>query len=157
MEGRKIITKIFHLSNWNLVRAPKDHGGQGVWDPEIVNLALGSKILWRLVSGKNKWWKKTLIRMYMSGKWKRPLDSPPSQSKVYLIWKLLKTSFPLIQSSLHWVPENGKKINLWKDGILGSHPIHQNVSLSDIRQWMISQNKISWFTPSPPKCLSQWY
>ena len=88
---------------------------------------------------------KSLIRMYMARKWKRHLDSPPSQSKGYPIWKLLKASFPLIQSSLQWVPENGKLINLWNDGIIGSNPLNQNVSLTSIRQWMISQNKISIF------------
>jgi hypothetical protein len=88
---------------------------------------------------------KSIDKKYMAGKSKEMSRFPPSQSKGSPIWKLLKASFPLIQSSLHWVPGNGKKINLWKDGILGSHPLHQNVSLSDIRQWMISQNKISLF------------
>jgi hypothetical protein len=66
-QGGKSNTKIFHLENWNLVRAPKDNGKLGVWDPEVMNLSLGAKILWRMVPRKNKWWKKALVKKYMEG------------------------------------------------------------------------------------------
>jgi hypothetical protein len=51
-KGGKSNTKIFHLENWNLVRAPNDHGGLGVRDPKIVNLALGEKFFGGWYQGK---------------------------------------------------------------------------------------------------------
>jgi hypothetical protein len=49
-KGGKSNTKRLHLENWNLVRSPKDHEGLGVCDPKVVNLALGEKLLWRMVT-----------------------------------------------------------------------------------------------------------
>jgi hypothetical protein len=45
-QGGKANSKQFHLVNWQLVKSSKYHGGLGVRDPEMVNLAMGSKILW---------------------------------------------------------------------------------------------------------------
>jgi hypothetical protein len=39
-------------SKLQIVRAPKSHGGLGILDPTLTNLALGAKILWHLVSDK---------------------------------------------------------------------------------------------------------
>jgi hypothetical protein len=41
--------KQFHLVNWFLVRSSREHGGLSVQDLGLVNIALGSKFLWRLV------------------------------------------------------------------------------------------------------------
>jgi hypothetical protein len=132
-QGGKSNTKRFHLENWNLVRSPKDHGGLGVRDIELVNIALGSKLLWRMVTGKNEWWKKALLKKYFSGERRRCLDNPPSRQVGSPIWKLLWASLPLMQHSLYWVPGNGKLINIWKDGILGSHPLCQDPSFDTLR------------------------
>jgi hypothetical protein len=50
-EGGKTSTKKFHLVNWRIVRAPKMNGGLGIKDPTLVNVALGAKLLWRMISG----------------------------------------------------------------------------------------------------------
>lgn len=35
----------FYLINWNVVRFPKEMGGLGIWDPLLVNIALGAKLV----------------------------------------------------------------------------------------------------------------
>jgi hypothetical protein len=66
-QGGKSNTNRLHLANWNLVRSPKDHRGLGIRDPKLVNIALGTKLLWRMVMGKNKWWKKSLMKKNLKG------------------------------------------------------------------------------------------
>ena len=58
--GKSSNLKKFHLVNWETVCRPKICRGVGVRDPNIMNLALGAKILWRIVSRKKSWWKEIL-------------------------------------------------------------------------------------------------
>jgi hypothetical protein len=56
-EGGKTDKKKYHLIKWDIVKHPKESGGLGIKDPGLSNLAMGEKILWNLVSGRNDWWK----------------------------------------------------------------------------------------------------
>lgn len=57
----------YHLINWNIVRAPLSSGRLGIKDPNLLNISLGAKILWRLVSSQYDWWKKVILHKYLSG------------------------------------------------------------------------------------------
>ena len=50
--GKSGNLKNFHLVNWETICRPKIYGGVGIRDPSKMNLALGAKILWRIVTGK---------------------------------------------------------------------------------------------------------
>jgi len=54
--------------NWNLVKKPKNLGGLEIKDLELMNLALGAKLFWRLLLDSNEWWKKAFIRKYFHKK-----------------------------------------------------------------------------------------
>jgi hypothetical protein len=43
-QGGKANHKKFHLVNWNQVTNSKKHGGLGIREPELMNLAMGAKI-----------------------------------------------------------------------------------------------------------------
>ena len=98
-----------HLVNWNIVRATKTHGGLGIFDPSLSNLALGEIILWHLVFGRKEWWKKVLIHKYFEGDKIQSLDATPSSQPGSPIWKLLKASLPLIKRKITWILGNGKR------------------------------------------------
>jgi hypothetical protein len=87
--GGKSNTNRLHLANWNLVRSPKDHRGLGIRDTELVNITLGKKLLWRMVMGKNEWWKKSLMKKYFEGNRRICPDSPLRKQVRSQIWKLL--------------------------------------------------------------------
>jgi hypothetical protein len=114
-EGGKSNNKIFHLVNWQVVRAPKSHGGLGVKDPILANLALGSKMLWRMITREFDWWKKSLIFKYFQKDRLRGLENQQLHPNGSPIWKLLQASFPLLQRKLTWIPGNGKCIRIWDD------------------------------------------
>jgi hypothetical protein len=44
---------------------PEDMGGLKY--PTLMNLAMGTKLLWRLLTNKFEWWKKVLWRKYLIG------------------------------------------------------------------------------------------
>ena len=58
--GKSNGLKKFHLVNWDTVCSPKIYGGAGIRDSNLMNITLGEKILWTVVSGKKKWWKEIL-------------------------------------------------------------------------------------------------
>jgi len=51
-KGGKSNFKKFHLINWDTVTLPQKSGGLGIREPEVANLAMGSKLLWRIVMAK---------------------------------------------------------------------------------------------------------
>lgn len=47
-----------------MVRFPKNSGGIGIKDIHLMNLALGAKIVWRLLTGLRDWWKHAMGMKY---------------------------------------------------------------------------------------------
>jgi len=41
-------------------------GGLSIRLPGLMNAAFGMKIIWRMITGKESWWKKTLATKYMN-------------------------------------------------------------------------------------------
>jgi hypothetical protein len=122
-KGGKTHTKRFHMVNWNTIKATKLHEGLGIEDPTLMNIALGAKLLWRLILRSKNLWKRVLLHKYFSGSRLRCLEDPPEAHPSSQIWHLLKASLPLIQIQLTWVPGNGKKIMIWKNNITGNPPL----------------------------------
>ena len=69
-------------------------------DPEITNSTMGAKLLWRIVSGGNDWWKQALINKYRLGKRKRSMDNPQTHQTGSQIWKLIKGIAPFFKEHL---------------------------------------------------------
>jgi hypothetical protein len=63
-EGGKTNNKKYHMNNWNIVKSPKDTGGLEIHDPNLLNLALGAKMVWRYMSDKQEWWKDAIGAIY---------------------------------------------------------------------------------------------
>ena len=59
-EGGKGNEKKLHLVSWNKIQNPHDEGGLQVRNLSIQNMALGAKLLWQIVTGKDSWSKKIL-------------------------------------------------------------------------------------------------
>ena len=120
-QGGKVQKKKFHLVKWSIVKAPKQKGGLGIRNPEQMNKALGAKLVWRLATGKNYWWKEVIRKKYI----KRPRSKILNCSwdgKGTSIWLLCKALLNLIQTNYYWILGNGKKIKIWEHSILG-HPL----------------------------------
>jgi hypothetical protein len=68
--------KKYHLINWKMVKNPKDRGGLGIRDLAMMNVAMGVKLLWRMITGKPSWWKKVLWRKYFQRNKEKMLRTP---------------------------------------------------------------------------------
>lgn len=122
-EGGKTEKKKYHLIKWDIVKHPNESGGLGIKDLGLSNLAMGAKILWNLVSGRNDWWKRILKAKYLIGDRLRGLDQHHSLNSGSPIGKLVLASIPLLQSQLTWIPENGRKILIGIDSIMDKQPL----------------------------------
>jgi hypothetical protein len=80
-EGGKTNSKKFQLVNWSTVFFPLNHGGLAIRDPFFMNLALGEKFVWRIMSRPKEWWKSVLLFRYSNNPRSRCLDTPLSNVK----------------------------------------------------------------------------
>ena len=98
-----------------MVCNPKQCGKVGVRDPLIMNLALIAKILWRVISGENAWWKTTLSKKYMTSTRRKCGVDIDTNRVGSPIWDLYKKATYIIQYNIHWIAGNGKRIKIWHD------------------------------------------
>ena len=84
-----------------MVCIPKICGGLGIRHPARMNLALGAKILWRIVSGEKGWWKEILRKKYMKGARKRCVVELPLTRNGSPIWILCKKAAYIIKNQLY--------------------------------------------------------
>ena len=96
-EGGKGNEKKIHLVSWEKIQKPRDEGGLQVRSLPIQNLALGAKLLWQMITGKDSWSKKALCKKYFSGSKKRCPDMQPSFITGFLdLFPAYKVDFLLI-------------------------------------------------------------
>ena len=100
-EGGKNNERRLHLVNWDTIKKPFLEGGLQMRDLVAQNLALGSKLLWNIVSGNPSWSKRVLWKKYFHGHHLRCLDQPPRISKGSLVFKLCLTALKLFSHKLY--------------------------------------------------------
>jgi len=133
-EGGKNGERKIHLVSWDKVKAPKKEGGLQIRDVATQNVALGGKILWKIINGKLVWSSKALRKKYFRGHKERCLDRPPTSRKGSPISALCFKAQNLITTNLYWIPGNGKRINIWEDSIMGKIPLGNLGGIDNIKQ-----------------------
>eukprot|EP00253_Pinus_taeda_P018975 PITA_18975 len=148
-KGGKANEKRIPLINWDTISLPRMEGGLQFKNINNQNIALGAKLLWRIIATKPGWAQLVLWKKYFCGQRTRCLDNPLTISGT-MIQKLCDRALDLIKQHLHWIPGNGKRIKIWEDNIMGNVPIVEDCSLSLLKDWMDSAGvKTMWD-------LSQW-
>jgi len=129
-----------HLVSWDKTQKPFKEGGLQLRNLPRQNLAMGAKILWNLVTGKESWSKKVLRKKYFPGQRLRCLDKPTNCKNGSPVFKLCIKVLDDFKGNLYWIPGNGAKINLWEDSIMGDQPIGQLSEIGNLRRWMKENN-----------------
>jgi len=140
-EGGRNNEKKMHLVSWDKIKKPRLEGGLQIRDVATQNLAMGGKILWNMISGKNTWSKQILQKKYFTGNRNRCLEKPPKKQTGSPIFLLCKKALPYFTAKLTWIPGNGANINIWDDSILGNQPLNSLIELRNIQAWLAANNR----------------
>jgi hypothetical protein len=104
-----------------------------------MNLAMGAKLLWRLITRNMAWWKHALWKNYFSGSRIRCTDYPLKTNSTLTIFKLVLAARPIISEELNWIPGNDKWIRPWEDEIMESDRLVHLAPLLPICKWLEAQ------------------
>lgn len=141
-QGGKAEKKKFNLVGWKSVIQPQEKGGLGIRSPYLLNLALGAKIVWRLITGSSAWWKSVLEAKYISDSRHKLLElNIPNRDSTH-IWKLCKKIIPIMAQHVSKVPGEGSSISISKDRILGQSPMESKEEVLPALNWL--QGKGIW-------------
>jgi hypothetical protein len=79
-----------------------------------MNIAMGKKLLWILVTSKLLWWKQVIWKKYLWGPRIRCMEHPPRVFKGSSIFNLILSTLLVINIHINWIPGNGKLIKFGK-------------------------------------------
>eukprot|EP00253_Pinus_taeda_P029236 PITA_29236 len=116
-KGGKANEKRIPLVSWDTISLPRMEGGLQFKNIYKQNIALGAKLLWRIIAPNPGWAQLVLWKKYFRGQRAYCLDNPITTSGT-MIHKLRDRSSGLIKQHMHWIPRNGKRINIWEDRIM---------------------------------------
>jgi hypothetical protein len=139
-EGGKNCARKLHLINWSKVKLSKLEGGLNIRDVAVQNLAMGGKLLWRVITGKRTWTKQILRKKYFRGDRDRCLERPPKGKKGSPIFSLCLRALDFFQSKLTWIPGNRAKIRIMEDSILSDPPLIGVRDIMHIGEWLSANN-----------------
>jgi ribonuclease HI len=131
------------LVSWGKVTKPYSEGGLQIRDLRSQNLALGAKLLWKLVSGKLTWRKNALWKKYYSGARRNCLNTTPKVSKGSPIFTICQKASGFFNPPLTWIPGNGENILIWEDSILGEPPLDSILGTTNIKNFLHAQHLLT--------------
>ena len=131
-KGGKQNERKIPLVNWETVSKPLMEGGLNFKNLSLQNVAMGAKLLWKIIVPKPGWAQLALWRKYFKGKRVRFLDGPLPHGVSPFVRLCSKVS-PLIRSNAYWIPGNGRNINIWTDRIMDGDPIGECSPLNALR------------------------
>lgn len=144
-QGGKQNSKKFSLVKWETVILPIEKGGLGIRVPRLANLAMGFKLIWRILNEKDSWWVAVLKKKYLNGPSSNILTESAPERQGTPTWNLIKKALPLCKSFFSKAPGNGRDVNIWNDSILGSQVRISNPHFYPLRRWMVEANLNSLF------------
>eukprot|EP00253_Pinus_taeda_P027195 PITA_27195 len=168
-QGGRGNDKKLHLVNWETVKKPIDEGGLNIRDPSLANLALGSKILWKIFKEPTHPVSLTLRAKYTNSIDLRNLHLEDTANYT-LLWKLCLKSNKNFKRFIYRIPGNGKGTRLWQDRIMGRNALIHNEEIAGLRDWLTAAGKtrlsdiskwdlngdwVDWAIPAPPAHLQQ--
>jgi hypothetical protein len=139
-EGGKQTGRKLHLISWEKITKPYLEGALQFKNPQTQNLALGAKILWRIITDNSSWSKRALWKKYFRGPRKKCLDNLAKVEKGSPIFSLCQKALRHFKPHLTWTPGNGKEIKVWEDSIMGDLPLDSKQGLDRLKECMRLQN-----------------
>jgi len=124
------------LVKWEIVSKPLQEGGLNFKNLCAQNLAMGAKLIWRIIAPNPGWAHLALWKKYFKGRHLHYLDKPKSKFKSPFSIISIKAA-PLVNARAYWIPGNGQSNNLWEDRILSRPLLAETRSLHSLWTWMM--------------------
>ena len=105
--------KKFAFISRKKIKMPRPEGGLQIRDLRIQNLAMGAKLLWNMIDSNPSWCSQVIKCKYFLGLRLRCLEIDQENKNTSPIYNLCKKALPKFKEELHWIPGNGKLINIW--------------------------------------------
>ena len=102
-----------HLVGWEKVIRSKEEGGLGIQSARAKNLALLTKLNWRMYHEKEALWAKVLLNKYCSQT--RCNSKDPDKLPSSASWKAIEAGFPFFSNEIWWRVGQDSKKNVWLD------------------------------------------
>ncbi|KAH7860326.1 hypothetical protein Vadar_012160 [Vaccinium darrowii] len=104
--------KKIHLVNWHTVCKNKDLGGLGLKKAKNQNLALLTKIGWKLCNDDDSLWASTLRDKYLKH---HSIQSWPSNRAASHTWRSVLHTRDTLKKGIKWSIGDGESVDLWND------------------------------------------
>eukprot|EP00253_Pinus_taeda_P026343 PITA_26343 len=140
LQGGKQDTKKFSLVKWSKVILPTEKGGLGIRVPRLANIAMGFKLIWRILSEQGSWWIEIITKKYLNGVNSNILSETIIDRHCTPVWKLIKKSLPQFKPHISRAPGNGSGISVWDDRIMGTEARGALPKYRPLQQWMMQAN-----------------
>eukprot|EP00253_Pinus_taeda_P019238 PITA_19238 len=134
-QGGKGNENKIHLVKWDVVKKTQADGGLQIRDPALINLALGGKILWKLLHEPTHPVSEILRTKYRPNINLSNLQNANTANSTQ-VWKLCCKSSKFFIKHVYKIPGNGKHTHLWNDRIMGKEPLRDNEEIGNLREWL---------------------
>ncbi|CAK8574433.1 unnamed protein product [Lathyrus sativus] len=112
--------KKFHVVDWKMVTRPKNEGGMGIRNLEIINRACLTKLGWQLHNGNDKLWCKVVLGEYRQESINGSIMTKCSFSS---FWKNVGKLWTKVEERSLWQIRDNATISAWNAKWLG-HDLH---------------------------------
>lgn len=94
------------------------------------------EIIWRMITGREIWWKKALATKYLNQTITKLLIGIIPMRPCTQVSKVVKKIIPSIKNHISKTLRNGKSVAIWDDKIMGKEPLNLQRDLPGIQKWM---------------------
>lgn len=108
----------WNLVNWEVLTSPRKHGGFGVRDAKITNLALLGKLIWSLIHDRGKLWVQELSHKYLG---QNSLWQATCNNNVSITWKGIVKAAEAFRDGYEMKFHSGN-LSLWYSDWMGEGP-----------------------------------
>lgn len=98
----------------------QDRGGLSIRKARNQNLALLTKLSWKVTMHEDSLWVKMLRDEYIRN---QSLSSWPKKRNASHVWRSMVNTNHIIERRIKWTIRDGSKVDLWKDWWCGSGPL----------------------------------
>ena len=102
-----------HMVSWSKIVRSKEEGGLGIQEARAKNIALLSKLNWRMYHEHDALWAKVILKKYCANSRVRSRD--PDKLPSSPNWKAINLGFPIFKKGIAWGIGNGSTVSVWMD------------------------------------------